>query len=86
MKPGIYRTPEARFENLKDYPFTSHYLQIGDFRIHYLDEGQITILSRNKFEGTAKYKVAINQDTSSIDFNEFNLVQVPQGKSALLDT
>jgi haloalkane dehalogenase len=39
VKPGIYRTPEARFESLKDYPFTSRYLQIGDFRIHYLDEG-----------------------------------------------
>ena len=39
VKPGIYRTPEARFESLKDYPFTSHYLQIGDYRIHYLDEG-----------------------------------------------
>lgn len=38
------RTPDERFENLEDYPFQPHYLQIadgegGELRVHYLDEG-----------------------------------------------
>lgn len=39
ISPGIYRTPDSRFAQLEDYPFKSNYLQIGDYRIHYLDEG-----------------------------------------------
>ena len=40
----ILRTPDARFENLVDYPFAPHYtgIQTGDgsdLRIHHLDEG-----------------------------------------------
>ncbi|MBW2624558.1 MAG: haloalkane dehalogenase, partial [Deltaproteobacteria bacterium] len=40
----ILRTPEERFENLPDYPFTPNYLEVpdgegGSLRIHYLDEG-----------------------------------------------
>ncbi len=39
------RTPEDRFENLKDYPFTPHYVSVADgeggaLRLHYVDEGQ----------------------------------------------
>jgi haloalkane dehalogenase len=38
------RTPDERFNNLVDYPFQPHYLQVddtegGELRIHYLDEG-----------------------------------------------
>ena len=38
------RTPDERFDNLVDYPFQPHYLQVddtegGELRIHYLDEG-----------------------------------------------
>ena len=39
VAPGILRTPEERFVDIKDYPFKSNYLIIGDTRIHYLDEG-----------------------------------------------
>ena len=39
VAPGILRTPEERFADIKDYPFKSNYLTIGDTRIHYLDEG-----------------------------------------------
>ena len=36
----ILRTPEARFLNLPDYPFSPHYHQVTpDIRLHYLDEG-----------------------------------------------
>ena len=43
----FYRTPDARFENLPDYPFKPHYREIpaerdgGDqvLRLHYVDEG-----------------------------------------------
>ncbi|MFV2090599.1 MAG: haloalkane dehalogenase, partial [Pseudomonadales bacterium] len=39
IAPGIFRTPDVRFENLADFPFEPNYLQIGDYRIHYIDEG-----------------------------------------------
>ncbi|HJL81090.1 MAG: haloalkane dehalogenase [Candidatus Poseidoniia archaeon] len=40
----ILRTPDARFKNLKEYPFEPHYTTIkthddSDLRIHHLDEG-----------------------------------------------
>jgi len=34
-----YRTPESRFENLKDYPFAPNFLEVGGLRMHYVDEG-----------------------------------------------
>jgi len=39
VAPGIYRTPDERFANLQDFPYQPNYMQIGDYRIHYLDEG-----------------------------------------------
>ncbi|MHA7900945.1 MAG: haloalkane dehalogenase [Henriciella sp.] len=33
------RTPDARFENLSDYPFAPNYLEVEGYRIHYVDEG-----------------------------------------------
>lgn len=41
------RTPNDRFDNLPDYPFTEHYLEVpdggdGSLRMHYLDEGPRT--------------------------------------------
>jgi len=33
------RTPDARFENLLDYPFEPHYVDIAGLRMHYVDEG-----------------------------------------------
>ncbi len=34
------RTPEERFADLPDYPFTPHYVDVGaDLRMHYVDEG-----------------------------------------------
>ena len=40
----VVRTPESRFDNLPDYPFASHYVdvQASDgpaVRMHYVDEG-----------------------------------------------
>jgi haloalkane dehalogenase len=35
----ILRTPDARFQNLPDYPFAPNYLSLGELRMHYLDEG-----------------------------------------------
>ena len=37
---SILRTPEQRFAGLPDFPFAAHYQQIGDTRLHYVDEGQ----------------------------------------------
>ncbi len=44
IRPGVLRTPEARFASLPDYPFAPHYLAVpggslGDLQMHYLDEG-----------------------------------------------
>lgn len=39
IRPGVYRTPDDRFENLPDYPFDAHYVEYGGFRMHYVDEG-----------------------------------------------
>jgi haloalkane dehalogenase len=33
------RTPEVRFANLAEYPFTPHYIDVEGLRIHYVDEG-----------------------------------------------
>ena len=45
----VIRTPEERFENLKNYPFEANYVEVpaGDgteLRMHYLDEGQGEII------------------------------------------
>ena len=42
----VLRTPDSRFENLEDYPFVAHYLDVTardtrPLRMHYLDEGPI---------------------------------------------
>ena len=39
VRPGVLRTPEARFANLEDFPYAPNYLQVGDIRLHYVDEG-----------------------------------------------
>lgn len=33
------RTPESRFDDLPDYPFDPHYVDIDGLRMHYVDEG-----------------------------------------------
>lgn len=44
IRPGICRTPDARFATLPGYGFEPHYVEIsggalGPLRMHYLDEG-----------------------------------------------
>ena len=39
VAPGVLRTPDSYFEDLKDYPFEPNYMMIDGLRIHYLDEG-----------------------------------------------
>ena len=40
---GVFRTPDERFENLQDYPFEPHYVEVdsklGKLRMHYVDVG-----------------------------------------------
>jgi haloalkane dehalogenase len=36
----VIRTPEKRFEDLAEFPFQPHYVDVNGLRIHYLDEGQ----------------------------------------------
>jgi len=35
----ILRTPDDRFEDLQDFPYEPRYVEVGDMRIHYIDEG-----------------------------------------------
>ena len=35
----VLRTPEARFAQLRDFPFAPHYTEIGGLRIAHIDEG-----------------------------------------------
>lgn len=37
--PEVFRTPDARFENLPGYDFEPNYLEVDGLRMHYLDEG-----------------------------------------------
>jgi haloalkane dehalogenase len=40
-----YRTPDARFEDLPDFPYAPNYVTVGDgLRMHYVDEGNGTPL------------------------------------------
>ena len=39
ISPGVFRTPDDRFENIEDYPFQPNYIDIQGLRVHYLDEG-----------------------------------------------
>lgn len=47
---------------------------------HYLYDGEIKILSRNQFIGTAMYQLVTEADTFAIKFNQFDLEDVPVGK------
>ena len=38
-KYSVLRTPETNFDNLPGDPFDANYIEIDDFRIHYVDEG-----------------------------------------------
>lgn len=37
--PTLLRTPDERFQQLPNYPFAPHYLEVGNLRMHYVDEG-----------------------------------------------
>ena len=39
VRTGVLRTPDTRFENLKDFAFAPNYMDINGLRIHYIDEG-----------------------------------------------
>jgi hypothetical protein len=40
--PEVYRTADARFDNLPGYDFAPNYLDVDGLRMHYLDEGPPT--------------------------------------------
>lgn len=37
---AILRTPDERFANLPGFPYEPRYVQVGDTRMHYVDEGR----------------------------------------------
>ena len=39
IRPGVFRTPDERFENLPGFDFEPHYKDVNGYRIHFLDEG-----------------------------------------------
>lgn len=46
---------------------------------HHLNKGQITVVSRNLFQGSAFYEVRVESDTFEIRFDSFELQNVPIG-------
>jgi haloalkane dehalogenase len=36
---SVLRTPESRFANLPDFPYTPHYTEVGGLRLCHIDEG-----------------------------------------------
>lgn len=40
----VIRTSDERFENLKDFPYKPHYVEIKGLRVHYVDEGSGEII------------------------------------------
>src|SRR2546430_8481054 len=36
----VIRTPDERFNNLPDFPYQPHYVEINGMRISYVDEGE----------------------------------------------
>ncbi|MCP4121952.1 MAG: alpha/beta fold hydrolase [Bacteroidetes bacterium] len=39
--PTILRTPDESFDKIKDWPYEPQYVQLGDTRMHYVDEGPL---------------------------------------------
>ena len=39
VRPGVFRTPDGRFENLPGFDYEPHYVDVNGYRVHYLDEG-----------------------------------------------
>ena len=39
IRPGVFRTPDERFQNLPGFDFAPHYVDVAGYRVHYLDEG-----------------------------------------------
>ncbi len=39
IRPGVFRTPDERFQDLPGFNFEPHYKEIDGYRVHYLDEG-----------------------------------------------
>jgi haloalkane dehalogenase len=36
---NVFRTPDERFEDLPDYPYEPHYVEVNGLRLHHIDEG-----------------------------------------------
>ncbi|MGH7540906.1 MAG: haloalkane dehalogenase [Gemmatimonadota bacterium] len=39
IRPGVFRTPDERFETLQGFDFEPHYVDVLGYRVHYVDEG-----------------------------------------------
>ncbi|WP_196889466.1 haloalkane dehalogenase [Aureivirga sp. CE67] len=48
---NILQTPEDRFEDLKDYPFASNYMDLNGVKMHYLEEGKGNLRTIFLFHG-----------------------------------
>ncbi|MGL1888808.1 MAG: hypothetical protein OCD76_20015 [Reichenbachiella sp.] len=75
-------------ENSALQPFANARLKIDTLNgYHNLFDGDITVLSRNKFIGSATYElVNAAQDSFAIKFASFDLIEVPRGESTKLMT
>lgn len=60
---NVLRTPDSRFENLPDYPFSPNYVDVDGLRMHYVDEGpsngQIVLLLHGEPSWSYLYRYMI---------------------------
>lgn len=69
-------------ENFELQAFNNAQLKIDTLNeYHYLYDGEIKILSRNKFVGSAKYRHITGSDTFAIQFDHFDLEDVTTNRS-----
>lgn len=40
MTMKVLRTPDDRFQDLPDFPYRPHYVEVNGLRVHYVDEGR----------------------------------------------
>lgn len=72
--PKVLRTPDARFENLPDYPFAPHFVNVqdeklGTMQLHYVDEGprdgRVVIMMHGEPSWSYLYRKMITQVAAS---------------------
>jgi haloalkane dehalogenase len=78
MKSIMIRTPDSRFERIKDFPYRANYLDTENGRVHYIDEGKGEVILALHGEPTWAYlyrklipELSLNNRFIAMDFIGF---------------